>query len=288
VKTGVPSAGSGDSGSQVLARAGGNTDLKAEKARVFTAGVVIQPQIIRNLSITVDYYNIKVDNMIGNVGVPSILAGCYPGASGQQIVDYCNSIQRAPNGLILYVNDINYNLGQNTSAGIDFAARYALPTPVGRFGLAFDGTYLLYYDRTLFLATGTRTIHGRGNYDLGALPTFKANAAASWALAGFKATANGRFVRSFKECAGPDGTSDGGLCYVEGVPSRRVGTNAVLDLNASYTFASTAGRTMIVAGVNNVFDKAPQYVYSAPLANSDPSIYDYLGRYFYGRVQHTF
>jgi outer membrane receptor protein involved in Fe transport len=40
--------------------------------------------------------------------------------------------------------------------------------------------------------------------------------------------------------------------------------------------------------VNNVFDKAPQYVYSAVLANSDPSVYDYLGRYIYGRVQHTF
>jgi outer membrane receptor protein involved in Fe transport len=289
--TGVPVGGSGDGGSQELARVGGNANLKAETARIFTAGVVFTPQIVSNLSITVDYYNIKVDNLVSNIGAAGILAGCYPGAAGQQNADYCSFIHRAPgSGLILYINDVNQNLGQNTSAGIDFAARYALPTPAGRFGFSFDGTYLLYYDQALFLATGTQKIHGRGNYDLGALPTFKANAGANWALAGFKVSGFGRFIRSFKECGtpAPDLSSTGGLCYVEGAPSRRVGNNFVLDLNASYTFANTAGRTTIAAGVNNVFDKAPQYVYSAVLANSDPSVYDYLGRYVYGRVQHTF
>jgi hypothetical protein len=40
--------------------------------------------------------------------------------------------------------------------------------------------------------------------------------------------------------------------------------------------------------VNNVLDTAPQYVYSAALANSDPSVYDYLGRYFYTRIKENF
>jgi outer membrane receptor protein involved in Fe transport len=61
-----------------------------------------------------------------------------------------------------------------------------------------------------------------------------------------------------------------------------------VDLNASYVLRSPAGRTVLMAGVNNVFDQSPQYVYSAPLANSDPTIYDYVGRFVYGRVQHTF
>jgi hypothetical protein len=29
-------------------------------------------------------------------------------------------------------------------------------------------------------------------------------------------------------------------------------------------------------------------VYAAPLANSDPSAYDYMGRFVYGRIQHAF
>ena len=61
-----------------------------------------------------------------------------------------------------------------------------------------------------------------------------------------------------------------------------------VDLHASYALSSTVGRTVVLVGVSNVFDKAPQFVYSAPLANSDPSVYDFLGRFVYGRVQHTF
>ena len=40
--------------------------------------------------------------------------------------------------------------------------------------------------------------------------------------------------------------------------------------------------------VNNVFNEAPQFVYAAPLANSDPNTYDFVGRFVYGRVQHAF
>ena len=38
----------------------------------------------------------------------------------------------------------------------------------------------------------------------------------------------------------------------------------------------------------NVFNQSPPYIYSAALANSDPSTYDYVGRFVYGRVTHKF
>jgi len=49
-----------------------------------------------------------------------------------------------------------------------------------------------------------------------------------------------------------------------------------------------AAKTTFFAGVLNLTDKQPPYIYSAALANSDPNTYDYVGRYFYGRVQHKF
>ena len=67
-----------------------------------------------------------------------------------------------------------------------------------------------------------------------------------------------------------------------------MGHNVTVDLNASYTLSSGLGRTLLLVGVNNVFDQSPQYVYAAPLANSDPNTYDFVGRYVYTRVQHTF
>ncbi len=69
---------------------------------------------------------------------------------------------------------------------------------------------------------------------------------------------------------------------------RRVESFYQLDVHAGYTLASTFGKTSFYAGILNVTDKAPPYIYSAALANSDPSTYDYLGRYVYGRIQHRF
>ena len=69
---------------------------------------------------------------------------------------------------------------------------------------------------------------------------------------------------------------------------RRVESYYQLDVHAGYTLASTLGRTTLFAGIINVTDKQPPYIYSAALANSDPSTYDYIGRYVYGRIQHRF
>jgi outer membrane receptor protein involved in Fe transport len=288
---GVPARGSGDTGNQELAHVGGNPSLKAETAKIYTAGVVLQPQIVRNLSVTVDYYHMSVDDPVGTIGLATILKGCYPGAGASSHEPYCGLITRDNTGSIQHVNDFNTNLRQIRTAGIDFAIRYALPTTVGRFGFGFDGTWLAFFDRDQDHAP---TIHGKGTFDLGALPEYKFNTSVSWSLAGFHAGVLGRFVGSFKECsafdtASLDYLSAGGLCWLDpNAPSRQVGSNFVADVNVGYTFNSGAGRTSIVAGLNNVFDKAPQFVYSAPLANSDPNTYDFIGRFFYTRVQHRF
>ena len=291
VAGGVPSIGSGDTGNQELAHIGGNPNLKAETARIFTAGVVLQPQIVRNLSITVDYYHTVVDDPVGTIGLATILKGCYPGASGTPFQKYCDLITRSTDGLILFVNDFNTNLRQIRTAGIDLAMRYAVPTEVGRFGLSFDGNWLAYFDRDQDHAP---TIHGKGTFDLGALPAIKFNTGVTWSFAGFNAGALGRYVGTFKECSAFDWDalsylSVGGLCWLDPkAPSRQVGHNFTVDLNAGYTLTSPAGRTTLAVGVNNVFNEAPQFVYAAPLANSDPNTYDFVGRFVYGRVQHAF
>jgi iron complex outermembrane recepter protein len=296
--TGVGAGGSSDNGNQELAHVGGNGALKPETAEIFTAGVVIQPRMVRNLSITVDYYNMFVDNLIGTIGVPAILAGCYPGAAGTSFQPYCDRITRNANGRILFVTDLNENVGQLRTDGVDLAVRYAIPTELGRFSLLFDGTWLHKFDRTLLLATGNQTLNAKGNYDLGGqayggpLPEYKFNVGANWSLGGWTAGGLLRYVGTFDECStpAPDLTSAGGLCNTTDptVVHRQIHHNVTVDLNASYALNTSVGRTIFMAGVNNVFDQAPQFVYSAALANSDPTIYDYLGRFVYGRVQHKF
>ena len=69
-----------------------------------------------------------------------------------------------------------------------------------------------------------------------------------------------------------------------------MGAYASFDLFASYTLPKFLGRATIAAGVNNIFDKQPLFVYNAgnTTGTSDPTAYDYIGRFFYARVGYGF
>ncbi|WP_052215499.1 TonB-dependent receptor domain-containing protein [Sphingomonas sp. ERG5] len=56
---------------------GSNLNLKAETSNSITLGAVIQPRIIPGFSLSVDYYNIKVDNVITSVTAQQIANSCY-------------------------------------------------------------------------------------------------------------------------------------------------------------------------------------------------------------------
>jgi outer membrane receptor protein involved in Fe transport len=282
---GVPPAGSNDPRSQIISLLGGNKELKPETAHIFTMGLVLEPQAVPNLTATVDYYNMFVNHSIGTQGVPSTLGACYPGDRGAPDPAACGKVHRDAQGRILYVDDHNQNLGWDMTSGLDLAIRWLLPTEAGRFGVDLDGTYLAFYDRRQ--ADG-RLIHAAGNFDLFALPRVKANLGASWAREAFAAGVSAHFIGSFKECAAADGTSSGGLCYENNGGSRQVGTNVTFNAHGSYNLTSAAGKTSVLVGVNNVLDQKPQYVYSAVLANSDPTLYDFLGRSVYARLQQAF
>ena len=293
--TGVKGSGSGDTGLQELTRNGGNPALEPETAISYSLGVVVQPQMVKGLSVTVDYFNISIDKAIGTIGAPNILQGCYTNLND----DYCKLIVRNNSGSIQYLNDLNQNIGQRSTGGIDFAVRYAMPTEYGRFAFAFDANWLAFLDSTLKLASGDQVTHGKGNYDLGALPAVKANVGVDYNMDQFVAGVVGRFVGNFKECANPgdNTTANGGLCNLydpatkttfTNPDARQVGHYTQVDIHAGYTQPSSIGKTSVFVGISNLFDKTPPYIYSAALANSDPATYDYLGRYFYGRIQHQF
>jgi outer membrane receptor protein involved in Fe transport len=64
--------------------------------------------------------------------------------------------------------------------------------------------------------------------------------------------------------------------------------NVTADLFVGYNIKWLAGATALTVGVNNITDQDPPLIYSGFLANSDAATYDYLGRYFYSRLTHTF
>jgi outer membrane receptor protein involved in Fe transport len=281
---------------------GGNPNLQPETAKIYTAGLVFEPRWVRGLSATVDYYNISIDKSLATIGTGLILSQCYP-TNPNQTPKYCDLVVRDANFRIVNVVDINQNVGGDATDGIDLALNYLLPTEYGRFNFLFDGTWLHKWDRTL--ADGS-VIHGKNTYDIasvttvgGVYPAFRFISGVRWAYEGFNAGVNTRFFSAYHECGTTSGNfNGGGTCYalqqpgggtgVDSTTSRTVGAYNAWDLFAGYTFPWMAGRSTIGAGVNNIFNTSPPVIYNGFLAASDPTAYDFMGRFFYGRISHAF
>jgi outer membrane receptor protein involved in Fe transport len=286
-----------DDQTQLRSRIGGNPNLTPEKAKIFTLGVVMEPTMIRNFTATVDFYHFQIDNVIRlGIGESVILAGCYPSAAGAT-PRYCSSVIRDPTThRISQILNLNVNAGKYLTDGIDFALRYALPTDVGRFGFILDATWLHRFNVTQ--ADGS-VLRARGVYDLGSgvnggvYPAWKANGGVTFGLLGLNLGVTERVIGTYKECAGDSGLMDGsGLCNISqgGHPDmvRTVHPYWQTDVYASYGINTGFGKTTLAVGLNNAFDRAPPVVYNAFTPTSDPSAYDFMGRFVWGRLTQTF
>ena len=139
------------SGSYSLAViSGSNPDLKAEKSDSYTVGTVIQPGFLRNFSLSVDYYNIKVNNVIVSLSAQQIANLCYDQASLDN--QFCGLFTRyrgpspgplgetsgqiAGNSLV----QAGVNFAKRVREGIDTQISYRT-TFAGDFGIAANLIY---------------------------------------------------------------------------------------------------------------------------------------------------
>jgi outer membrane receptor protein involved in Fe transport len=270
-------ANNGDESMQVRERIGGNPNLEPETARIWTAGIVIQPRWVKGLSLAVDYYRIRLRDYVTVLGAQVILDGCYD----RGIQEYCQLVHRSADDFerIDWIDDANVNVGGVTTGGVDFAVRYDMrTTKAGRFNFLFDATWLQRFDQEF--SDGT-VIEAKGNYDLGlVLPAWKFSAGVIWSLHGFGAAVNTRYVGSYKECDG--------LCSLEdfNFGERRVSAYNAWDASVGYTLRTGLGTSNLVVGLQNLFDTEPPKVYSNGYQPSDPTAYDFLGRYWSVKLTH--
>ena len=114
---------------------GGNADLAAEKSDSYTYGAVIQPSVVPGLTLSVDYYNIKVNNVITSPSAQNAVNACYDSPSLQNN-QFCQQFQRVaaggtgPNGEQAFrivegsLLQIPLNYAKLQVRGIDFQTAY--------------------------------------------------------------------------------------------------------------------------------------------------------------------
>ena len=97
---GIPTTGAGAYDyiyqSSLEIQSGGNPTLKVEKSDSYTYGGVYQPSYVPGLTLSVDYYNIQVNDVITAPSAQAIANGCYDAASLDN--QFCGLFQRVAAG----------------------------------------------------------------------------------------------------------------------------------------------------------------------------------------------
>ena len=135
---------------------GGNLALKPETANTYTFGTVLQPAIIPGLSVTIDYYNIKVAKAITTPTAPDSVNACFGlgaaqlnPAAGAATSNACTIIRRNPvtgglDGDVATTPGVFAglsNLGKLKTDGIDLVVNYSRDIGFAKLGLTFSGNY---------------------------------------------------------------------------------------------------------------------------------------------------
>ena len=119
---------------QANTRSGGNINLSPEKATTWTVGAVFQPSFAPGFSLSVDYYNIKITDQIGNPTSGDVMGACFTGLSAASATDpNCTLIRRNPvtGGLdgdpatTLGLLQTLSNTGRLATKGLDVIANYS-------------------------------------------------------------------------------------------------------------------------------------------------------------------
>ena len=142
-KLGVPAQFvSTATGSSIEGLSGGNRNLKAEESDSYTVGFVYQPEWVENVTLTVDYWSIDIEDAIDNVTAQNVVNKCVDSAEGINNV-FCQQIVRDPVSKELeLITSSTLNVAAQTAEGVDFELGYDFDAAGGRFKTKLFGTYL--------------------------------------------------------------------------------------------------------------------------------------------------
>jgi outer membrane receptor protein involved in Fe transport len=271
----------------------GNQALQPENSDTYSYGIVLQPRWVPGLAVTLDYFDIRIDDAISTFGANNTWTACY----GQDDADACSRIHRDPlTGSLWigtgYVADPNVNLASLSTTGYDVNVSYT-GLEIGRFGsLSFNltGTYLLelitqpapgidvhpspditrdWYDCTGFYSTvcGIPNPQWRHRFRTSWQTPWDLDLSLTW--------------RHYGGVTGLTGPNDP-------MPANQLDRNLpaedYFDLAANWAITEKASLSL---GINNVLDDNPSIsgaVGTTGNGNTYPQTYDALGRYVFLRA----
>lgn len=259
---------------------GSNPNLRPEKADSFTAGLILAPQegFLSRMRLSVDYYNIKVKQAIGQLGAQTLVQRCKDGAT-----EFCPLITRDANNTVVQVNDVLVNANQLNTRGIDVEFDYRQPIGPGTLSLRMLST--IYLDLITIDSAGATERAGQTGSRAGTLlgvPDYTIDGTMTYSQGPASLTLHGRYIPSgiFNVAfIGPD-DSRYAVTLPTSVTDNTIPGRFYLDLAGSFKIPLRSGQEIELFGaINNVFDKDPPIMPSGNLGTNQV-LFDPIGRAF--------
>jgi iron complex outermembrane receptor protein len=278
---------------------GGNPSLAPEVADTYSAGFVLTPRAIPNFSFSMDYFNIKITDVIGPIGGDVILNNCL---NGVNTATYCPLVHRGIGGSLWatpagYVQDVNQNQGALSTEGIDVKASYRVALPAA-------GSLLFGLEGTDLMNLKTTPVAGQGSYDCkgffgstcgAANPSWRSVMNITWSTPwdAFDLTLRWRYIGSDSS---EQTSSNPFLTGTPYLPLSNIPAYNYIDLTGAFDVYKNI---RLQIGVNNIMDKDPPLVVGGDCSTSSPAgancngntfpgVYDAMGRYIFMEVTAKF
>ncbi|UXH80029.1 TonB-dependent receptor [Roseateles amylovorans] len=256
---------------QLTTQTNSNTQLKPEKSKTFTAGVVFE--MIKDTTIGVDYFDMKITNGLRYLSGDDIMRDWLRHRTGPNSSTsiFANRLVVDPaTGYLNYIRGSWENVGKINVSGFDFSARTRVRTDFGSFTPGWEATLLTKSEESI---VGTGSVRDNlGKYNLGGpVVRFKQTFTLDWDLGNWGASA--RYNRQ-------NGYED----YDE---VSKVKAYDLVDLQGQYRGIKNVTLT---AGFRNLLDKKPPTTVQEDYfqVGFDPTYADVKGRTFYLRGTYKF
>jgi iron complex outermembrane receptor protein len=280
-----------NSTSQYNGRSGGNSQVNPEKADTVTVGVVFD--MVKDLTISLDYFSIKIKDAISNVNSQSAFTQCLN--TGAAV--YCSLIHRDALGSLWllptgFVDAATTNIGKVSTSGLDLNASYRQRMgAMGNLDFSLVGTYLKKKSYENLPGLGEYNCAGYFGPTCGiSSPKWRHKVRAAWT-----SPFNVDVALTWRYLAKVDNDTTSSDALLKGTlptpADATLGSRSYLDLNAAYHFTKKITASL---GINNLTDKDPPIASSSSLTgsfangNTYPQVYDSYGRFIYANLTYRF
>jgi len=297
-ETGVPFEQVGrlpqPSASQVISRLRGNPQLRPEKADTTTIGLVWTPS--QQLSVTLDYWNVEINDAIEIPTVQDIFEGCYSAERNPNYVvnDLCvlasgrHPLDGTYNGIGgqgIFLPRTNSGFRQKTGLDLGIRFGHSLPSMLGRMQYAWDISKVT-KDKSQTIPTSiVRDCLGYYSTTCSLSHDLRSTLRSTWTVADFSVNLTWRYYGGIDV----EPLAEVARRYFE--PYRHIASYSYFDLAASWNAPLNLTFSL---SVNNLLDKNPPIVGNSigsdrqNAGNTFPQWYDGLGRYYNVGVTYRF